>query len=64
MAVTIKDIAKEVGKSIATVSRALHDHDDIGEETKILVRQAAEKMGYIPNIMAQRLQKQHDFMQL
>lgn len=54
---TIKDIARRVGKSITTVSRALNDYDDISDETKQLVRQAAEEMGYIPNATAQRLQK-------
>jgi len=54
---TIKDIARKVGKSITTVSRALNDYDDISDETKQLVRQAAQEMGYIPNATAQRLQK-------
>ncbi len=54
---TIKDIARKVGKSITTVSRALNDYDDISDETKQMVRQAAQEMGYIPNATAQRLQK-------
>jgi LacI family transcriptional regulator len=57
--VTIKDIAKRVGKSITTVSRALHDYDDVSEETKALVRQVADEIGYTPNTLAQRLQKKH-----
>ncbi len=58
LAVTIRDIAKRVGKSITTVSRALHDYDDVSPRTKELVRQAAQEMGYTPNILAQRLRKQ------
>ncbi|RME36969.1 MAG: LacI family transcriptional regulator [Deltaproteobacteria bacterium] len=58
MPVTLKDIAQKVGKSVTTVSRALHDYDDVSPETKALVRQAADELGYIPNILAQRLQKQ------
>ncbi|MBL7161632.1 MAG: LacI family DNA-binding transcriptional regulator [Anaerolineales bacterium] len=58
MSVTLKDIAKKVGKSVTTVSRALHDYDDVSPETKELVHRAAEDMGYTPNIIAQRLQKQ------
>jgi len=58
MPATIKDIAKKIGKSTTTVSRALNDFDDISVETKELVRSAAEELGYIPNTMAQRLQKQ------
>jgi LacI family transcriptional regulator len=58
MAVTIKDIAKRVGKSVTTVSRALHDFNDVSSETKALVRQTAVEMGYFPSSYAQRLQKQ------
>lgn len=58
MAVTIKDIAKRVGKSVTTVSRALHDYDDVSPATKEMVRRAAEEMGYSPSSFAQRLQKQ------
>lgn len=58
MAVTIEDIARRVGKSITTVSRALHDYNDVSAETKALVQQVATEMGYVPSTMAQRLQKQ------
>jgi LacI family transcriptional regulator len=57
MPATIKDIARKLGKSTTTVSRALNDFGDISVETKELVRRAAEELGYIPNTMAQRLQK-------
>lgn len=57
MSVTIKDIAKRVGLSITTVSRALSDHDDVSPETKKLIHQTAEEMGYTPNLMARRFQK-------
>ena len=59
MAVTIKDIAKRVGKSVTTVSRALHDYDDVSAETKALVRQAAAEMGYTPSSFALRLQNKN-----
>lgn len=55
--VTLKDIAEVVGKSVAAVSRALNDYDDISEETRAYVKQVAKEMGYTPNLMAQRLQK-------
>jgi LacI family transcriptional regulator len=58
MPVTIKDIARKIGKSTTTVSRALNDFDDISPDTKALVRQAADELGYSPNTLAQRLQKQ------
>ena len=57
MAVTIKDIAKKVGLSVTTVSRALNDFDDVSQETKVLIRQTADELGYIPNSLAQRFQK-------
>lgn len=58
MPVTIKDIAKRVGRSVTTVSRAMHDYDDVSPKTKEMVRQAAAEMGYTPSSFAQRLQKQ------
>lgn len=58
MPATIKDIAQKVGKSITTVSRALNDYADISPETKEMVRQAAQELGYTPNTLAQRLKKQ------
>ena len=57
MAVTIKDIAKRVGLSVTTVSRALNDFDDVSVETKELIRRTAAEMGYVPNFLAQRFQK-------
>ena len=59
MPATLKDVAKKVGKSTTTVSRALNDFDDISQETKELVRKAAAELGYIPNTTAQRLQKKY-----
>lgn len=56
---TIRDIAKKVNRSITTVSRALHDYDDVSAETKELVRQAAKEMGYVANKQAQLLRQQH-----
>jgi len=55
---TLKEIAEKVGKSVTTVSRALHGYDDVSPETRLLVNQVAEDLGYTPNINALRLQKQ------
>lgn len=52
---TIKEIAKETGFSITTVSRALNDHDDVSDETKKIIKEAARRLNYIPNINAKRL---------
>ncbi len=50
--VTIKDIAKELGISASTVSRALKNHPDISEETKNAVNDLAKKLRYQPNALA------------
>ena len=50
--ITIKDIARELGISPSTVSRALKDHPDISPQTKIQVRGMVEKMKYKPNAVA------------
>lgn len=52
---SMKDISKICGVSIATVSKALNDHSDIGEETKANIRQVAKEMGYFPNSSARAL---------
>lgn len=46
---TIKEIAKKLGVSISTVSRALHDHPTIGLRTKTRVQEVAKEMNYEPN---------------
>jgi LacI family transcriptional regulator len=58
MTVTLKDIAKKLGLSVTTISRALAEYDDVAESTRQRVRQAAKEMGYYPNITARQLQKQ------
>jgi LacI family transcriptional regulator len=53
--ITIKDIARELGISPSTVSRALKDHPDISKDTKKAVHDLAEKLNYQPNIVALNL---------
>ena len=52
---SLKDIAARCGVSVATVSKALNNHRDIGEKTKENIRQVAKEMGYFPNSAAQAL---------
>lgn len=59
MPVTLKDIAERVGKSVPTVSRALANFPDISAETREEIHRVAQEMGYVPNITARNLQKQH-----
>ena len=53
--VSIKDIAKECGVSVATVSKALNGHSDISAATKERIRRIADRMGYMPNSAARAL---------
>lgn len=55
--VTIKDIARELGISPSTVSRALKDHPDISVATKKAVNELADKLNYQPNIVALNLRQ-------
>ncbi|MCE7064503.1 LacI family DNA-binding transcriptional regulator [Dyadobacter sp. CY326] len=50
--ITIKDIAKALGLSTSTVSRALRNSYEINPETKKLVMEYAERMNYRPNPIA------------
>ena len=53
--VTIKDIAKELGISASTVSRALSDSPLVNAETKRSILQVAERLGYQRNELARAL---------
>lgn len=52
---TIKDIAKRLNISIATVSRALNNKWEVSKETRELVIKTAAEMGYRPNAQARGL---------
>ncbi|MFM2481699.1 LacI family DNA-binding transcriptional regulator [Celerinatantimonas sp. YJH-8] len=52
---SLKKIAKELGISVTTVSRAINGYSDVAQETRQKVLDAAQKMGYQPNMMARRL---------
>ena len=52
---TLKTIAQMSGLAVPTVSRALNDAPDIGQDTKILVRKIADEIGYVPNRAGVRL---------
>ena len=51
--ISIKDVARIAGVSIATVSRCINDPDQVKEKTRIRVQQAILKTGYSPNKLAQ-----------
>ena len=58
---TIKEIAKKLNISFSTVSRALHDHPNIGLRTKMRVQQLAKELNYEPNQTAIFFQQRKTF---
>jgi len=56
--VTIKDLARMLNISAATVSRALKNHPDISKSTKKAVLELAKEMNYHPNSIASSLRNQ------
>lgn len=52
---SLKDISQICGVSVATVSKALNNHNDIGEDTKERIKKVAKELGYSPNLSARAL---------
>ena len=50
--VTIKDVAKVAGVSIATVSRVIHDGHQVGEACRARVKKVIAELGYRPNSLS------------
>lgn len=55
MPVRMKDIAKDIGVSIITVSKALRNHPDISAKTRALVLKRTRELNYQPNFAARAL---------
>lgn len=55
--ITMKDIARDLGVSIATVSRALKDSPRISEEKREQIKQYARDHNFYPNVLAEQLRK-------
>jgi LacI family sucrose operon transcriptional repressor len=55
---TLKDVAKETGLTVSTVSRVLNNRGYISEETRQNVYDAMKKLNYHPNEVARSLSKQ------
>lgn len=55
MAYTIKDVAREAGVSIATVSRVLNNKEWVKDETRDKILAVVEKMNYVTNFSAKNL---------
>lgn len=59
--VSMKDIAVACDVSVATVSKALNNHSDIGEKTKEYIRKKAQELGYHPNFNARALKTKRSY---
>lgn len=55
MPVKMKDIARDLGVSVVTISKALRNHPDISKATRERVLQRVQETSYRPNLMARSL---------
>jgi len=51
----MKDIARDLGLSVVTISKVLRHHPDISDETRIRVLKRVEQLDYQPNVLARSL---------
>ncbi len=58
---TIKDVAKKMGVSVSTISRAFNDKYDIKKETRDRILKMAKEMGYSPNPIARKLTQKRSY---
>ena len=58
MQITLKDVARQSGCSVTTVSRALAGYDDVNEHTRQRIIEVARQLGYQPNLVARGLRCQ------
>ena len=55
--ITIKDIARQCGVSVSTVSRAINNHPGINQDTKNMILKVVEENQFIPNNSARNLKR-------
>lgn len=55
--VTLRDVAKQAGVSVGTVSRYLNNNPSVSQSARDAIAAAVEKLDYTPNLMAQNLAK-------
>ena len=60
--VTIKDVAREAGVAISTVSNALNNSDLVSEDTRARILEVAERMNYVPNLSGRYLKSGKSYM--
>jgi len=62
MATTLADIARALGVSKMTVSRAINNHPEISPETRTRILEAAQRMNYRPNQFARALTTNRSYL--
>src|SRR5665811_2546976 len=55
MTTRMKDIAKDLGVSVMTISKVLRNHPDVGDETRERVLARVKELDYQPNLAARSL---------
>ncbi len=53
--VSIKDVAREAGVAISTVSKVLNNYPNVSENTKAKVMEVVDRLGFVPNAVAASL---------
>ncbi len=53
--VSIKDVAKEAGVAISTVSKVLNNYPNVSEATRKKVNEVVDRLGFVPNAVAASL---------
>jgi LacI family transcriptional regulator len=62
MTVRMKDIAKELGLSVVTISKVLRNHPDISDKTRARVLEHVKDRDYQTNVLARSLVTGHSFL--
>ena len=55
---TIKDLARETGYSVGTISRVLNNHPSVSEKARRTIQEAVDRTGFILNTSAKNLKQQ------
>lgn len=63
-AVTIREVAAAAGVSLQTVSRVINDSPNVRDPVKERVREAIEKLGYVPSLAARRMGGKRSYLLL
>ena len=59
--ITIKDIAKEAGVGVGTISRVLNNDSHVSSKTREKVEEAMERLDYRPNAFARGLKSNNSY---